>query len=282
MAGVGVAAAAGRRQSGLLQVATLWATAAALVGATSPDCGSRVGGAFITFSVRGEPAGSSILPLVSSAADADADAEAGAETAQQPQLRGSVRTAASASASRDAGSGFGFGAGTDKKYTVTQWVTDSTFINSAILRARGAIRVKQGHSPPMIPMFNKVVLGTDCDKQWSWHVDPTDVGGWVELSTEVCDASPMYLEKNGKEWTESPGRWCPWGVAQVLSVEDRRGPRTEMHMSKESSQVLLGEAVMMNTTLLVDPLNETSADFDVPSVASNASAAAPSEQVERP
>merc|ERR1719245_509569 len=78
----------------------------------------------------------------------------------------------------------------------------------------------------MIPVFNKVMLGTDCDKQWSWHVDPADTGGWVDLATEVCDASPQYIEENGKAWTNSPGRWCPWSVSDVLAVEDRRTGQT--------------------------------------------------------
>jgi hypothetical protein len=263
-------------------MAQLWAGAAALVGATAPDCGSRKGGAFITFSVRGDSAGRGITVGFN-----EFDAEAGdtmsdvmmESEAQRPQLRGSKRTTSPST---------GMGSGTKELYTVTQWVTDGDFIKNAILRARGAVRAKEGSAPPMIPMFNKVVLGTDCDKQWSWHVDPRDVGGWAEVTTEVCDASPKYLEKNGKEWTESPGRWCPWGVAAVLSVEDRRGPRTEMHISKRA--LLPDKAVALNTTLLdadessmfAADFDVPAADFDVPAADFNASAAVPLQQIGRP
>eukprot|EP00418_Pyrodinium_bahamense_P030925 CAMPEP_0179152020 /NCGR_PEP_ID=MMETSP0796-20121207/73853_1 /TAXON_ID=73915 /ORGANISM="Pyrodinium bahamense, Strain pbaha01" /LENGTH=51 /DNA_ID=CAMNT_0020853195 /DNA_START=20 /DNA_END=172 /DNA_ORIENTATION=- len=40
---------------------------------------------------------------------------------------------------------------------------------------------------------------------------------------EVCDASPEYIQMNKWEWIQSPGKWCPWSVTGVVSVEDRRG-----------------------------------------------------------
>eukprot|EP00434_Breviolum_minutum_P043111 symbB.v1.2.038405.t1/scaffold5962.1/size22111/2 len=116
------------------------------------------------------------------------------------------------------------GAGSTAQHTL-QWLEDNAFIDVAILHATGSLRGSRG----AIPVFNRMLNGTDCDQNWSWHVDPKDVT-WAEVATEVCDASPGYIEKNGA-WLSSPGKWCPWKVS-VLSVEDRRSARPQFIGSK--------------------------------------------------
>jgi hypothetical protein len=93
----------------------------------------------------------------------------------------------------------------------TAWVTTPSFIDEAKrLLAAGESRV---------PMFN-VLKGTDCDDKWSFHL--ATEASWADMTTEVCDARPSYIEANLDGWTKvNEGRWCPWGT-RVISVDDRR------------------------------------------------------------
>ncbi|CAL1147102.1 unnamed protein product [Cladocopium goreaui] len=118
------------------------------------------------------------------------------------------------------------GAGSTAQHTL-QWLEDDTFINVAIKHATGTLRGSRKKGA--IPIFNRVLNGTDCDETWSWHVDPKEVS-WAEVATEVCDASPGYIEKNSG-WLTSPGKWCPWTVS-VLRVEDRRSAQPQLIESK--------------------------------------------------
>jgi len=55
---------------------------------------------------------------------------------------------------------------------------------------------------------------------WSWHIDPVDIE-MAELTIELCDARPSFVENNLDEWIDVVGRFCPWG-AHLVSVDDLR------------------------------------------------------------
>eukprot|EP00437_Effrenium_voratum_P010061 CAMPEP_0181439690 /NCGR_PEP_ID=MMETSP1110-20121109/22564_1 /TAXON_ID=174948 /ORGANISM="Symbiodinium sp., Strain CCMP421" /LENGTH=148 /DNA_ID=CAMNT_0023563435 /DNA_START=46 /DNA_END=493 /DNA_ORIENTATION=+ len=104
---------------------------------------------------------------------------------------------------------------------ISQWLEDDAFIDTAIMHATRNLRGRPARS---IPVFNRIMNGTDCDRRYSWHVDPHDVGGWEEVATEVCDASPAYIEKNGAEWMRFLGSGAPgqyqsstWRIAGALA-----------------------------------------------------------------
>jgi len=44
---------------------------------------------------------------------------------------------------------------------------------------------------------------------WSWSLDERD---WslAQISAEVCDGWPGYVEEHLDEWIASPGSFCPW------------------------------------------------------------------------
>jgi Stigma-specific protein, Stig1 len=71
-------------------------------------------------------------------------------------------------------------------------------------------------APSRAPVFS-LLDGTDCDAQWSWHVDPaTPV--FVTTVTASCDVCPQAIQAS---WTASganPATWCP-SDAKVLAVE---------------------------------------------------------------
>jgi hypothetical protein len=93
---------------------------------------------------------------------------------------------------------------------LTVWVTNDSFITEAQrLRAAGEQRV---------PSF-ALLDGTDCDPQWTWHVDPASVA-FADVTIEVCDGLPSHIENDKQYWLETLGSYCPWS-ARVVSVDDR-------------------------------------------------------------
>jgi hypothetical protein len=62
-----------------------------------------------------------------------------------------------------------------------------------------------------IPVFNTLVDGSACDAQWSWHPDPTDLE-FADITIELCDGLPSYVEENKAEWFQSVGNYCPWSA----------------------------------------------------------------------
>ncbi len=96
--------------------------------------------------------------------------------------------------------------------SVSVWMTNDAFIDQAL--------ELEANDETQIPNFLEVLEGEDCDTQWSWHVDPENAE-WADVTTEVCDAAPDFIEENLEDWLEAPGNWCPWSVTRV-EVDDRR------------------------------------------------------------
>lgn len=79
--------------------------------------------------------------------------------------------------------------------------------------------LEAGTSNASIPN-GKLLDGAGVDEHnapWTWHLDPEDIE-MAELTTEVCDAAPGYVEANKAEFISTVGRYCPWG-ARLVSVE---------------------------------------------------------------
>lgn len=60
---------------------------------------------------------------------------------------------------------------------------------------------------------------------WSWHFVP-DRWELAEVSIEVCDATPEYVEANLDYFVDTLGSCCPWGAHLVRSVEEARAELT--------------------------------------------------------
>jgi len=73
-----------------------------------------------------------------------------------------------------------------------------------------------------VPVFASLVDGTDCDPQWSWHPDPSDME-FADFTIELCDGLPSYIEENKAEWMSSVVSYCPWSarVTEVIRLEPR-------------------------------------------------------------
>ena len=55
---------------------------------------------------------------------------------------------------------------------------------------------------------------------WSWYLDPEQIE-MADMTIEVCDARPSYVEEEVKYFVDVVGRYCPWG-ATLVSIEDYR------------------------------------------------------------
>ncbi len=95
---------------------------------------------------------------------------------------------------------------------LTIWSTVDEFIDEAKrLKTAGEQRV---------PMFLEVLEGVDCDGAYTWHVNPEKMS-FADVTTEVCDGTPSYLEQHKQEWIQTVGNYCPWST-KVASIDDRR------------------------------------------------------------
>jgi hypothetical protein len=54
---------------------------------------------------------------------------------------------------------------------------------------------------------------------WSWHFVPNQ---WelTEVSIELCDATPEYVEAHLSTFIDTIGRFCPWSAVLVRSPEE--------------------------------------------------------------
>ena len=66
---------------------------------------------------------------------------------------------------------------------------------------------------------------------YSWHLDPEDIS-MADMTIEVCDAEPSYVEANVDEFVDNVGRYCAWdarlvGLANYTGGEVRPPSPTE-------------------------------------------------------
>jgi hypothetical protein len=60
----------------------------------------------------------------------------------------------------------------------------------------------------------------DHNQPYGWHLDPEDIQ-MAELTIEVCDARPSYVQAHIGEFVDNIGRYCPWGATLVELVDQR-------------------------------------------------------------
>ena len=52
---------------------------------------------------------------------------------------------------------------------------------------------------------------------YSWHLDPATVE-FVDLTIEVCDGMPSFVEENVDYFVDTVKQYCPWGAKVVSEV----------------------------------------------------------------
>jgi hypothetical protein len=58
------------------------------------------------------------------------------------------------------------------------------------------------------------------NRPWNWHLDPEEIA-MAEITIEICDGQPSYVEEHLAEFIETVGSYCPWS-AELVEVEDLR------------------------------------------------------------
>ena len=100
------------------------------------------------------------------------------------------------------------------------WVTDP--------RAMWDLRqLQRGESTANIPN-GRVLRGPGLaghNAPYSWHFDPEDVE-MADMTIEVCDAEPSYVEENVGEFVDNVGRYCAWD-ARLVDLKNYTGGEIE-------------------------------------------------------
>ena len=66
-------------------------------------------------------------------------------------------------------------------------------------------------------MTGKLVRGDGGFNQpWSWHLDPTSVR-MAEISIELCDGLPSFVEGDLDYWLGTVKTYCPWS-SKVMGI----------------------------------------------------------------
>jgi hypothetical protein len=74
---------------------------------------------------------------------------------------------------------------------------------------------------------------------WNWHLDPSDIE-MAEMTTEVCDGWPSYVNAHLDEFVDNVGRFCPWS-AQLVEVIELRDVAESCPSPSEGTQLLVNE-----------------------------------------
>jgi hypothetical protein len=59
--------------------------------------------------------------------------------------------------------------------------------------------------------------GGGFNQPYSWHLEPASVR-MADVSIEVCDGRPSYVQENLDEWLDTVGNYCPW-ASRVVAIK---------------------------------------------------------------
>ncbi|CAN5388626.1 hypothetical protein BH23CHL1_BH23CHL1_26890 [soil metagenome] len=95
------------------------------------------------------------------------------------------------------------------------WVTNPDTIDDIFALQSGASMA----NIPIGPILHGPGAGNH-NAPWNWHLDPEETE-MAEITIELCDGRPSYVEENVDEYVDVVGAYCPWG-AQLVEIEDYR------------------------------------------------------------
>jgi hypothetical protein len=90
------------------------------------------------------------------------------------------------------------------------YVTDAETIRLAIENMEGKNN--------MFPMGELERGDGGFNKPWSWHLKP-DTVRMVEVSIELCDGTPSFIENELEYWLGTVKSYCPWW-GRIIAMGD--------------------------------------------------------------
>lgn len=90
------------------------------------------------------------------------------------------------------------------------------------------------------------------DKRWSWHLNP-DTINMAEITIEVCDARPSYVEQHLDVWLKSVKRYCPWNLK--LESIDKIKPLKKLQEGQTCAQVITRACLTSDKRICLDFAN---------------------------
>lgn len=95
------------------------------------------------------------------------------------------------------------------------WATNPDTIDTLLAIANG----EQPQAIPNGPLLEGPGPG-DYNEPWSWrqHPEQTEM---AEVTIELCDGNPNFVEEELDYWLENVGRYCPWS-AHLVELTDLR------------------------------------------------------------
>ncbi len=89
------------------------------------------------------------------------------------------------------------------------------------------VQLQRGESTANIPN-GRILRGAGLaghNAPYSWHLDPEDVE-MADMTIEVCDARPSYVEENVGEFVDNLVRYCAWD-ARLVGLKNYTGGEIE-------------------------------------------------------
>lgn len=99
--------------------------------------------------------------------------------------------------------------------TFQVWVTNEATIEQLFAMQRGESMA----NIPNGPIHRSPGQG-DHNAPWNWHLDP-ELTHMAEVTIELCDGAPSFVEANVDYFVDEVGQYCPW-AAELLALEDYR------------------------------------------------------------
>ena len=95
------------------------------------------------------------------------------------------------------------------------WVTNDSTIEEmfAVLNGTSNATIPNG---PLLSGPGQA----DHNSPHDWHLDPEETE-MADLTIEVCDGLPSYVDEHTEEFINQVGRYCPWS-AELVNVVDYR------------------------------------------------------------
>lgn len=85
---------------------------------------------------------------------------------------------------------------------------------------RQVLDLRDGRSNAKIPSGRIVKGQVQYNRPWTWHIDSEDIT-MAEVTIELCDGTPSYLEAHLDDWIRTVGYFCPWSAELVSVIEYR-------------------------------------------------------------